>query len=161
MALQSRMQLARPRGVRPGYWICPIDAPRTPAPARAKQQAPGGARRIGPRPQHQPGLRAQGHCHGPPPPPPQELWPLSPRHISAFKDGLFTMFLLAYNLHNVVHERTHGHEIWRALRMSAHLSKKQNIDPSMWTRSTTYPPSTGSAFLYSCIRNTTLRGSPS
>ena len=42
MALQSRMHLARPRGVRPGCRVCPMDAPRTPAPARAKQQAPGG-----------------------------------------------------------------------------------------------------------------------
>ena len=42
MALQSRMHLARPRGVRPGCRVCPMGAPRTPAPARAKQQAPGG-----------------------------------------------------------------------------------------------------------------------
>ena len=42
MALQSRMQLARPCGVRPGCRVCPMGAPRTPAPARAKQQAPGG-----------------------------------------------------------------------------------------------------------------------
>ena len=42
MALQSRMHLARSRGVRLGCWVCPMGAPRTPAPARAKQQAPGG-----------------------------------------------------------------------------------------------------------------------
>ena len=42
MPLQSRMRLALPRGVRPGCRVCPMDAPRTPAPARAKQQAPGG-----------------------------------------------------------------------------------------------------------------------
>ena len=42
MALQSRMHLARHHGVRPGCRVCPMDAPRTPAPARAKQQAPGG-----------------------------------------------------------------------------------------------------------------------
>ena len=43
MALQSRMRLALPRGVRSGCRVCPMDTPRTPASARAKQQAPGGA----------------------------------------------------------------------------------------------------------------------
>ena len=37
MALQSRMHLARPRGVRPGCRVCPMGAPRTPAPARRRQ----------------------------------------------------------------------------------------------------------------------------